>query len=603
MAVRASLLVFLVFSLGCGPKAEVHGPLRVWQTLTLDFHGPATSETAADPNPFLDYRLQVLFTSPSGRAYDVPGFFDGDGGGGTAGDVWRVRFTPDEPGAWTWAASFCAGPAVAVELSCEAAQPAAFDGARGEVNIEPSAHDAPGFAALGRLEYAGGHYLEFVDGPYWIRGGADSPENFLAYAGFDNTRPSHDYAAHLEDWREGDPDWGGGKGKAIIGAVNHLAAKHVNSAYMLLMNIGGDGGDVWPWTGEPAAKGGPADDNLHFDISKLAQWETVFAHAQAKGVFLHLVLNEAERENKQELDDGELGVERKLYYRELIARFSHHLAMQWNLCEEYNLQFDFGPDRIRDFARYVGAVDPYDHPVTVHSAGDPVEKLRFIYGDPLFSLTSIQLNQRRADLVAEAIREATAAAGRPLPVSLDEFTVDVGQPQSHIPFDRADLHRKQKLWPTYFSGGMIELILEGLLDVNSFKGPARDELWDAVWYARKFMEENLPFHEMEPADDLVAGEAELEVGMGKGQTSLMGAQVFAKRKEIYAVYFPIASSTGSIDLSDAPEAMQLRWYNPRTGEFEGETRSVEGGTKVAVGPPPSDSGEDWTALIQRDKRD
>ncbi len=599
MSLRRLLLLPVVFVLGCGPKADLHGPLRVWQSLTLDFHGPNATEARSDPNPFLDYRLQVVFTGPSGRSYDVPGFFDGDGNGGDAGDVWRVRFTPDEPGAWTWAAAFCEGPGVAVELNCDAGQASSFDGAAGGFTVEPHDPDAPGFAKWGRLEYVGGRYLKFVDGPYWIRGGADSPENLLAYEGFDNTRPSHDYADHLSDWSAGDPDWGDGKGKAIIGALNHLAAKRVNSAYMLLMNIGGDGDDVWPWIGQPAPKGDPADDNLHFDVSKLAQWETVFAHAQNKGVFLHLVLNEAERENKQELDDGELGVERKLYYRELIARFSHHLALEWNLCEEYNIQFDFGPERIREFARYVGAVDPYDHPVTVHSAGDPVEKLRFIYGDPLFSMTSIQLNQRRADLIAEAILNETAAAGRPLPISLDEFTVDVGQEQSHIPFDRADLHRKQKLWPTYFSGGMIEFILEGLLDVQSFTGAARDELWDTVWHARKFMEENLPFHEMEPADDLVAGEAELKVGMGKGETSMMGAQVLAKRGEIYAVYLPVASKTGAIDLSEAPGAMQLRWYNPRTGEFEGETRELEGGAKVPIGAPPADPAEDWTALIRK----
>jgi len=53
--------------------------------------------------------------------------------------------------------------------------------------------------------------------------------------------------------------------------------------------------------------------------------------------------SEAEEPNKRELDDGELGTERMLYYRELIARFGHHLALQWNLCEEYNLGLDLDP--------------------------------------------------------------------------------------------------------------------------------------------------------------------------------------------------------------------------------------------------------------------
>jgi len=36
-------------------------------------------------------------------------------------------------------------------------------------------------------------------------------------------------AAYVEDWRPGDPDWGAQQGRAIIGALNDLAAQHVNS--------------------------------------------------------------------------------------------------------------------------------------------------------------------------------------------------------------------------------------------------------------------------------------------------------------------------------------------------------------------------------------
>jgi len=39
------------------------------------------------------------------------------------------------------------------------------------------------------------------------------------------------------------------------------------------------------------------------------------------------------QENDQLLDGGELGNERKLYYRELIARFSHHVRhFEQNWC-------------------------------------------------------------------------------------------------------------------------------------------------------------------------------------------------------------------------------------------------------------------------------
>jgi CubicO group peptidase (beta-lactamase class C family) len=588
----------------------VEGERRAWHPITVSFRGPAASETDDDPNPFLDYRLQVTFTGPSGQKYDVPGFFDGDGHGGGTGDVWRARFSPDEAGRWTFEPSFRMGKGVAVSLRPDAGQPAAFDARSGSFEVAPGDPQAAGFLKWGRLDYVGKHYLKFQNGPYWIRGGTDSPENFLAYAGFDNTPPSHQYAAHVEDWGSGDPDWGDRSGRGIIGALNYLASRHVNSIYFLPMNVGGDGKDVWPWTGSPNPNGSPENDNVHYDVGKLRQWETVFAHAQRKGIFLHFVFNEAEEANKRELDDGELGTERKLYYREMVARFGHHLALEWNLCEEYNLGFDFGPDRVRAFADYVKAIDPYHHAIAVHSAGDPLEKLRFTFGDDRFSLMSIQLNQRPIHEVTEALWHATARAGRPLPVALDEFTVDRGQERSHDPVDDAEGHRKEKLWPTLLSGGMIEFILEDRLETESFKAPERESLWRYTWYARRFMQENLPFWEMQPADELASGGATIEVGQGRGKSFRLGPQVLARpfaggsaiphrrEGEVYAVYLPKANPSGTLDLSAADGQFAQRWYNPRTGEFEGAPTAVPGGSRVTLGTPPSAPDEDWVVLVR-----
>ena len=39
------------------------------------------SESQFKPNPFLDLRYNVIFTSPSGTEYTVPGYFAGNGQG------------------------------------------------------------------------------------------------------------------------------------------------------------------------------------------------------------------------------------------------------------------------------------------------------------------------------------------------------------------------------------------------------------------------------------------------------------------------------------------------------------------------------------------
>ncbi|RZJ99414.1 MAG: DUF5060 domain-containing protein, partial [Flavobacterium sp.] len=145
------------------------------------------------------------------------------------------------------------------------------------------------------------------------------------------------------------------------------------------MNVNGDGREVYPWTSY--------QERTRFDISKLAQWEIVFNHMQKKGMVLHIVLQESE--NDKMLNQGNLGVERKLYYRELIARFAHHNGVYWNLGEETNRS----TSQIKVDADFFKSNDPYRHPVKVHSkAGSTsVDNLyNPLLGDLNFDATSLQ---------------------------------------------------------------------------------------------------------------------------------------------------------------------------------------------------------------------
>ena len=186
-----------------------------------------------------------------------------------------------------------------------------------------------------------------------------SPENFLAYEDFDNT-PNYGerrktWSPHVGDFSPGDPTWQGDKGTGIIGAINYLSREGMNVFSFLTMNINGDDENVFPYISDLP------EDLLRFDVSKLAQWEVVFEHADKIGMYLHFKL--AETENDQLLDGGLLGNERKLYYRELIARFSHHLALNWNLSEEISNPVD----KVTEFADFIKATDPYNHIVLFHT--------------------------------------------------------------------------------------------------------------------------------------------------------------------------------------------------------------------------------------------
>ncbi len=266
------------------------------------------------------------------------------------------------------------------------------------------------------------------------------------------------------DWNPGDPDWdrsdppGANDGRAIIGALNYLASTGVNSIYFLPMNIGGDGQDSWPYVGPIDPNGSNSNDSTRFDVSKLEQWEVFFAHAQSLGILLHLVLNEAEAPNKNELDGATLGPERKLFYRELVARFGHHKTIVWNISGEYNLGLNLGSARVLEWAAFLKSIDPYGHPVTVHNAGNPGVSgpwAPFIGQDEL-DLTSLQGARDTSGWsdIVEDYRAATAATGKPLAVMIDE----PGSPTRDFNGDFDDF-RRSIIWPILLSGGGGEWLI------------------------------------------------------------------------------------------------------------------------------------------------
>jgi len=567
---------------------NISGTLKQYHTVVIDFTGPFCRSGDNSPNPFLDYRLQVEIISPSAKTYYVPGFFNGDGNGKNFGNIWSVRFTPLEKGKYTFRVSFQKGRHLAVKPLGENGQNISFDGVFGSFYVKDKGKNAKGFHKKGLLSSSGTHYFRFSDGTYWLKGGTNSPEDFLAYSGFSGTLASHDFSSHVQDWKRGDPDWNNGEGKGIIGALNYLAKQHVNSIYFLVMNIGGDGKNVWPFLSSGInPKGDPGNDNLHYDIEKLYQWDRVFAYAQNKSIFLHFVLSECEELNKKELDDAQLGIERKLFYREMIARFSHHLGLQWNLFEEYNLDFKLAPDLIKSCADYIYFIDPYKHPITVHHAGNVFDDWGPFIGDERFSVTSFQTKE--IDVI-EQFRKLSQDAGKPLVIGMDEFFPDVADGKN------ADRHRKEYIWPIYFSGGQMEFILDELLNTENFR--KYEELWKFMWYARKFFKNYLPYQEMFPADSLLSEESTF-----KGNYGIYEGQVFMKKNDIYAVYLPVANKTGKLKVDTNGNYIQ-KWYNPRTGEFEGKNRKVKflKNQEVIVGPPPSNPSQDWVILFSKSNK-
>jgi hypothetical protein len=93
-------------------------------------------------------------------------------------------------------------------------------------------------------------------------------------------------------------------------------------------------------------------DHFLIDCSKLAQWEVVFEHAQRMGMMIHLKL---QIPSSPGADPTTYEIERKFIYREFVARFAHHLAIQWNIGIEGSASLDY----YQGDAKYIKSLDPY----------------------------------------------------------------------------------------------------------------------------------------------------------------------------------------------------------------------------------------------------
>jgi hypothetical protein len=600
-------------------SVKISGELKKWHKITLTLDGPYAHEQDNEPNPFTDYRMEVAFTHDSGKKVLVPGYFAADGNAANSsaesGTKWRAHFVPSDVGTWVFQAAFLRGKNVALDREADADSWIPFNEIGGSFEIGASDKTGRDLRGQGLLQYVGKHYLQFADsGRYFLKVGADAPETLLAYQDFDGTvatrprkAPLKSWEPHVKDWRPGDPTWQDGKGKGLIGAVNYLSGKGCNAFSFLTYNAGGDGDNVWPFI--------QRDDKLHYDCSKLDQWGIVFDHATTKGMYLHFKMQETEMDDNNQkgknsvpesLDGGNLGTQRKLYCRELIARFGHNLALNWNLGEE-NTQT---PPQQRAMINYLAEVDPYDHPIVVHTFPNQQDKVYNALIGNQSKLTGTSLQNSHISTTHQQTWKwvkASAEAGKPWVVAFDESgsaahgqSPDLG----YKGFDGRDNDgkkiytqhevRKQTLWGTLMAGGAgCEYYFGYKFVENDLKCEdwrSRDQSWDYCRIGISFFHENeIPFWDMVNRDELV-GNPE------RNNT----CYCFANPNEVYLVYLPDGGSS-KLDLQDADGTYTVAWFNPREGGGlqSSDVKEVAAGNNVSLGSPPEDKDQDWLAVVRR----
>jgi hypothetical protein len=285
----------------------------------------------------------------------------------------------------------------------------------------------------------------------------------------------------------------------------------------------------------------------------------------------------------------------------MIARYGHHLALNWNLGEE-NTQTT---EEQRAMAAYIAATDPYHHNMVIHTFPNEQEQIYTpLLGDQSFITgASLQNGWDAAHRKTLEWVQASSAAGKPWVVCNDEQNPwHTGVPPDPgyrgydhknskgevVPFDLYDI-RKYTLWGTLMAGGAgVEYLFgyhvaENDLNLEDFR--SRDQSWNYCAIALDFFErENIPVEKMANADEWVGNPDHTN-----------SRYCFADPGTLYLVYLP-EGGTAELDLTAASGTFSVSWFNPRIGGALEYAESVHAGQSILIRAPDNN---DWVAVLKK----
>ncbi|MCC7374933.1 MAG: DUF4038 domain-containing protein [Verrucomicrobiales bacterium] len=532
------------------PRWKVHEfAARGW------FHGT---------NAFREAAWVGEFTAPSGATRVVDGFFAG-------GDLWRLRFSPDEPGEWTYRLR-----GEGVEILRHGTLRCVESGEPGFVGIHPGNP-----YALARSD--GAPYLPMGDTCYGLLD--DSPITAERRSEYLRARSAQGFnyvrftAGHSEARAAADPGY-------------------------------------WAWGGTPRE---PDLDRLN--PAFFEKLDALFDELREHGMLAELIMMNFYRRPFTDVTQWTPSRER-LWIRHLVSRYAafSHLFL-WTLANEYETHPDgrYRLDRpedldwVRRTARSLHEADPYHHLVTVHpvvsastqgqTPRDPFEgpwRIGAFFGrepgiDVLTQQTGgvgdgLEWNETLQCWTGDAVGvgaslRADRVYGKPVINAESGYEYLRGHPTERRQVHHTDKVRRSA-WRIVCSGGYFVSGFNGTIghsDVwNRIDAPhhytfeVRDEGAGAQMKILHDFIASLPYWEMQP-DDGVRGD-----GIG-----------FTLAGKVGVIYFPRGGSAEA-NLRDWPGAVTCVWFNPRNAE-RGQSYRVEGGGPVTFAAPDC---EDWVLLLQ-----
>jgi hypothetical protein len=348
------------------------------------------------------------------------------------------------------------------------------------------------------------------------------------------------------------------------------------------LNIKGDDQNVFPFI--------DYDTYDRFDCSKLDQWEVVFDYADKKGMFLHFKLLEQECQGL--LDNGAIGANTRLFYREILARFGHHLSLNWNIGEESG---DWAKDHqtppMNTTQRLAAAEwfyqnDPYSHHLVIHN---PPSFDDILVPTSKYTGVSYQLGTEQFRNIHSTVLKwlnLSKEADKQWAISMDE---PGGAKHGLLPDAEDAQHdsaRINSLWGSFLAGAWGNEFYFGYdhphsdLTCEDFR--SRDLFWNQCRYLLDFFENN-----------------KIDVTQTDNYSNLVqnGDYCLANPGEMYIVF--LKNGSGTINLENQRGEFNVKWFDPRNGGDlqTGSVMNLKAGKTREINGASSESEKDWVVLL------
>ncbi len=493
-------------------------------------------------NPFTDVTLHATFIRPDRSRVAFFGFHDGDGKGGQAGDVWKLRFMPDRIGTWSYECSFSDGaPGPTGEFQCvpQGAKP-------GPLRTDP----------------ANGHYWVFADGTHFWPRAYTAPEVFVA--------------GNEHHWRHWIDYFFGGKHRFNFCNANLLnfvgIEEHLNwqgTPYQApdpaqqgqFVKITGNALFPFLYSGSrPRLDGGSNVDWLRPSILCWANLDKVLGELEARQT---VWFNHWGMIGWDWSGNGRLLVPlaaRKAVLRYWIARLAPYWNVTWNIAGEWDELMKLA--EVDELGAFVKQADPWKHPLTSHALGTTVDRPWVDFRVQQFAAGT------SGDALANARRVAADYVNKPV-----------------FAFETSWEATPGKLTPDQVRTGAWGSVMGGAfyLYAECFEPTLTWGDGDAFRFVEIMHDffSGLPYWRLAPDPALVSS----------------GSLCLTERGEEY-ILFRQSGGTMILDLSDVPltHVFKAEWLNPRTGEKKA-AGSVTGGAKRMFVSPDA---HDWVLHLDRE---